>query len=237
MTFVLSALAVGFLIFIHELGHLLVARWVGLPVIRFSIGMGPVILRRDAWGLEWAVSAIPFGGYVLFDGESEAYQEAPAMPRILTSLAGPAANVVAGLILYVLAETLTSGGVALGAGMSRFVDAFTQVFTVLGLLMSGEVGISDLAGPVQMVSMGSSLAAEPGRFAAYMGFISVNLAVFNLLPIPALDGGQILITILQGVSGKTLSERAQTVIFGGSFVLLGGLLVWVVFKDVSSLLA
>ncbi len=54
----------SFAIFIHEFGHFLAARWRGLKVDAFSIGFGPVIWRKVFRGVEWRISAIPFGGYV-----------------------------------------------------------------------------------------------------------------------------------------------------------------------------
>ena len=54
----------SFAIFIHEFGHFLVARWRGLRVDAFSIGFGPVLWRKEFRGVEWRISAIPFGGYV-----------------------------------------------------------------------------------------------------------------------------------------------------------------------------
>ena len=55
MTVILTVLAIGALIVIHELGHLLVAKkWTGLPATQFSIGMGPVIWKKDAWGVSAA---------------------------------------------------------------------------------------------------------------------------------------------------------------------------------------
>ena len=232
MTVALAILAVGFLIFIHELGHLLMARSLGIPVVRFSIGMGPVIWRFQAWDVEWALSVVPFGGYVLFDAESEAYQASSPVARILTSLAGPAANVLAAIVLYIIAATLDFGALAVESGLDKTWAAVMETFKVVGMLATGEVGVKDLAGPVHMVSIGSSLAAEPHRFFSYLGFISINLAVLNLLPIPALDGGQILLTAGQSILGRPLPDRAYAVVVGGSYVLLFGLIAWVMVQDV-----
>ncbi len=64
-TLLAFAVALGSLIIFHELGHYWVARLCGVKVLRFSVGFGKVILRRtDRHGTEWAVSALPLGGYV-----------------------------------------------------------------------------------------------------------------------------------------------------------------------------
>ena len=54
----------SFAIFIHEFGHFVVAKWLGLRVERFSIGFGPALWKKTVGGVEYRVSAIPFGGYV-----------------------------------------------------------------------------------------------------------------------------------------------------------------------------
>src|ERR1700760_3751386 len=67
-------------VFFHELGHFLVARWAGVKVLTFSLGFGPELVGfNDRHGTRWKISAIPLGGYVKFFGdESEASTPAPA---------------------------------------------------------------------------------------------------------------------------------------------------------------
>jgi len=103
---------IGVLVFVHELGHYLAARWCGVRVLRFSIGFGPVLwqrrLGRDA--TEWAVSLVPLGGYVKMLDEREGTVPPDELPRAFNrqsvgrrSLivgAGPAANFLAALLLY-----------------------------------------------------------------------------------------------------------------------------------------
>ena len=81
----LAALGFGFVIFIHELGHFLFAKWAGVRVDRFSIGFGPVILRRQIGETEYALSLLPLGGYVKMLGQedtpTEVTGEAKTDPR------------------------------------------------------------------------------------------------------------------------------------------------------------
>ncbi len=65
----IAALGFAFVIFIHELGHFLFAKWAGVRVLRFSIGFGPVLLRRQHGETEYALSLLPLGGYVQMAGE------------------------------------------------------------------------------------------------------------------------------------------------------------------------
>src|SRR5499433_2282479 len=60
-------------VFFHELGHLLVARWAGVRVLTFSLGFGPELVGfNDRHGTRWKISAIPLGGYVKFFGDENA---------------------------------------------------------------------------------------------------------------------------------------------------------------------
>jgi len=113
MLLTLSAfiLALGLLVTFHELGHYWVARRAGVPIVRFSVGFGPVLLRRrDRHGTEWALSAIPLGGYVkMLDvappDADEATRRAvfnaqPLVRRAAVVAAGPAANLVLAALIY-----------------------------------------------------------------------------------------------------------------------------------------
>lgn len=104
--------ALGILVVVHELGHYLVARWCGVKVLRFAVGFGKVLWSRRAGAdrTEWAVCAIPFGGYVKMLDEREAPVEAAELPRAfnrqsvgkrtLIVLAGPVANLLLAIVLY-----------------------------------------------------------------------------------------------------------------------------------------
>ena len=100
MTAVLSFLvAIALLVFVHEWGHYIAARSVGVPVEKFSIGFGRVLLsRKDAKGCEWAVSAIPLGGFVKMD--DQAFETKALWARAWVVSAGPLANLVFAVLAY-----------------------------------------------------------------------------------------------------------------------------------------
>ena len=111
MGLLISLLVLSFLIFFHELGHFLFARLFGVKVERFSIGFGKVVLSKTVGGTEYALSAVPLGGYVKMKGQDDAdptkishdpdsYNMKPAWQRILILLGGPLFNFLLAFILY-----------------------------------------------------------------------------------------------------------------------------------------
>ena len=108
--------ALGVLVTFHELGHYWAARWCGVKVLRFSVGFGkPLWMRRDRHGTEWAIAAIPLGGYVRMLGEhdladrktevsaderEQSHDHKPVGQRMLISFAGPFANFVLCIALF-----------------------------------------------------------------------------------------------------------------------------------------
>jgi len=107
----ISLLVFSFLIFFHELGHFLAARFFGVHVEVFSIGFGKRILTRKIGATEWSLSMIPLGGYVRMKGQDDSdptkksydvdsYNSKTPLQRIIISLAGPLANFLLAFLLY-----------------------------------------------------------------------------------------------------------------------------------------
>lgn len=98
---------IGVSVFVHELGHYLAARAQGVRVKAFSVGFGPILLGRQAWGTEWRLSAIPLGGYADIEGllpeeRGRGYDALPFLGKLLVLLAGVVMNVLLawGLLAY-----------------------------------------------------------------------------------------------------------------------------------------
>ena len=117
-SFLLMIVGFGLVVFFHELGHFLVAKWVGIYVEEFAIGFGPKL-----WGFRWGetlyrLNALPLGGYVKMLGQSDfetkdaeesdprAYNNRPIWARLLTVSAGVAMNVVLAGLLFVVVFTV-----------------------------------------------------------------------------------------------------------------------------------
>ena len=109
----ISLLVFSFLIFFHELGHFLAARFFGVDVEVFSIGFGKRILTKKFGNTEWSFSAIPLGGYVRMKGQDDSdpskksydedsYNSKTPIERIIISLAGPFANFLLAFLLYLI---------------------------------------------------------------------------------------------------------------------------------------
>ena len=108
------AIALGILVFVHELGHFLVAKRVGVRVLRFSIGFGPILASRTSGETEYALSALPLGGYVKMLGEEDegepeavhdperAFHTQPIARRSAIVFAGPAMNFIFAFVAYAL---------------------------------------------------------------------------------------------------------------------------------------
>ncbi len=107
----LSILALGFLIFIHELGHYYAARWMGMKVDAFGIGFGKAIYSWTRDGVEWRLNWLPFGGYVKIAGMELSKDEDPdkvpggfysktPLQRIFVSFAGPFVNLAFALLVF-----------------------------------------------------------------------------------------------------------------------------------------
>ena len=106
-------LAIGILVLIHESGHFAVAKWMGVKVLRFSIGFGPTLISHR-WGrdqTEYVIAALPLGGYVKMLGEQggepvpaedskRAFDNLAPGKRFLIALAGPMANLLFAIVAY-----------------------------------------------------------------------------------------------------------------------------------------
>jgi regulator of sigma E protease len=113
-------------------------------------------------------------------------------------------------------------------------DNSLRIFATLRLLLSSGAGVSDLGGPIAIAQV-SVQAARGGveNLLALIALISINLAIFNLLPIPILDGGQIVLNVAETIKGSAFSTRTRERILRGGLLLIGLLFVTVMFNDIS----
>lgn len=347
-------------VLVHELAHYLAARSVGLPVRAFSVGMGPVLVRKQWRGTEWRISLLPLGGYVDLPGmgpkvgedgalshPNEGLAVKPLRHKLWVLVAGVVANYALGIVLLASAVVLAPGywemvsgtppvqqgsrivevvdgslaqrlGVRAGdrvlaigdvsdptpsqaVAAIRGADGLTLVLagsdgetrtlttpwppastpsgeppllgvqlsawsieaigfgralvqsTVFGVqlfpsLVSGFVrgfgaALSgspnqEVAGPVGMVTLvGQAAAVGVAPVLLLAALINFSLAVFNLLPIPGLDGGRMLLASVVAWRGRPFRPGQEEMIhfFGIATVLL--LIVLITVQELSGLFA
>jgi membrane-associated protease RseP (regulator of RpoE activity) len=353
---VLAAIGVlAILIFVHELGHFLAARLQGIYANKFSIGFGPVLLKYQGTQTEYALRALPLGGYVGFpddDPDSDILPDdpnllrnRPILDRAIVISAGVIANLLfAFLILTIqvgtvgtqrldfqpgamiadVATNLSSAAVSAGvkaqdvvlaidnrplaqgqAGVLELMESIqshpqqrldlliqrgaeqinlqvtpdlnpegkgqigvklspnAKVITeratnpitavvrgakeferVVGLTLKGlgqlvtnfDQTAAQVAGPIKIVEIGASIARSDlsGLF-QFAALISINLAVMNILPLPALDGGQLAFLVVEALRGKPLPLKVQETVMQTGLFLLLGLGIFLVIRDTANL--
>jgi regulator of sigma E protease len=362
MTSVLAFIVVlGVLIFVHELGHFIAAKAMGIAVPRFSIGLGPRVWGFKIGETDYVISALPLGGYVKMAGmgEEEALEQieggkvdmdVPPERRFDSKTVRARAVVIsAGIVMNLLFAILAYSGVAyfvawapliaeveegspaqaagvqpgdlilavdgreidlwlefanyvserpgkniellIGRGDQR-IELTTAVATVdttvqtlegkdttvvfgrigvllqsenprrayglgesfvvgagqaydmtrlvlgfLGQLVSGRASPRELGGPIMIGQYSGRFARMgPAALISFMAFLSLNLAILNLLPIPILDGGHLLFLVIEAVRGRAVSIEVRARLSQLGFVLILALMVWVITSDVLRLI-
>lgn len=128
-----------------------------------------------------------------------------------------------------MAEAIKTGSIAT-------VNGFGMIIMSITMLISGDASIKDIGGPIMIAQLAGEVA-RAGWIAllTFMALISCNLAFINILPIPGLDGGHILIIVIEGIIRRKLTVKTRMVIqqIGMAFLLL--LIVTVIVNDISRL--
>jgi regulator of sigma E protease len=349
MTVVYAAIAFGILIFFHELGHFLMAKAMGIRVLTFALGFGSKLLKFRWRGTEYAICAVPLGGYVKMMGEepdeevaaeemTHAFSAQPVAKRFLIVLAGPVFNLLLAVIIVwflywgdvpilstgiqnvikgspaaeagiepgdrvvaidgqevdrwqqVLEKVMNSEGAELEITVNRkgtlkhfslrpaprqvvsrygdkiklwqigitstgevsiehfgpgsaLVEAGNwtwskAVFTLqtLGRLIVGKESIKNIGSPL-LIGMEAGKQAEMGlsSYFSFIAFISVILAIMNLLPIPVLDGGHLFFFAVEAVIRRPVSSRVRGVAQYVGLALLICIMAWAIYRDLDRL--
>jgi regulator of sigma E protease len=359
---ILFIFVIGFLTFIHELGHFLAAKAIGAGVYEFSLGLGPKLLSKKYKETLYCIRAIPLGGFVkiLGDGDPSEYEKKgedlskseynlnnkSKIAQIFVMSAGVLMNILFAIFFYyiilsfngwksspvyvdlsginivgadvekILGYSVLEEGNAIKSGVPEYgvikeindvavSDKDTLVAQIEGakeVTLSvcddvgkecgkypiavdeeGKIGIflsygyilnySDnkiFAGPLYLANnlkiigrVFSSMlgtARETGDysplsntvsgpigifllidslktrgflvFLSLVADLSISLAIMNLLPIPALDGGRVFIVVLEGIFRKDFDERLKAIIINGSMIFLMILVVLIIVKDI-----
>ena len=237
---------IGFLVVIHEGGHFLVAKLCKVKVNEFSVGFGPKLLGKRKGETLYSLRAVPLGGYVMLEGEEKessdprAFNNISVWKRILIVAAGGVINIVLGLAIYFV--IVTGIGVVpndiddtilnrifyaaqntldfAGSIANNVKDLFTQGIKKEQLM--GPIGISTV------LSQTSGIV----DFLYIMALISLSLGVTNLLPFPPLDGGKIVIYLIEAIRRKRMSIELEANIQAAGFMLMILLSIYVAYNDI-----
>ena len=251
ISFIINAIKIifllGFLIFIHEGGHFLVAKLCKVKVNEFAIGFGKTIWQKQGKETKYAIRMIPLGGFVSMEGEVEnsdaegSFSKASVWKRMAIVVAGATVNILFGIIVYFI--LMSTVGI-------QFVDPARDTFLnriyygalgtwefILMLLESIKVLFTGGLSADQMVGIVgiSEVVATTAGFANYiylLAVISISLGITNLLPIPALDGGKILILLIEVIRRKPIKPETEATIQLLGFSILLALTIFVTYNDI-----
>ena len=148
MNILIAIIVLGVLVFVHELGHFLVAKWAGVYVEKFSIGFGPVLLRKKYGETEYVLSALPLGGYVKMYGEQN--EDEPGQETYDPAKEGRSFKDKSG---WHKAAIIFAG------------PLFNVIFAILilwGLYMTGIPSYSAIVGKVEQGSIAESAGLKAG---------------------------------------------------------------------------
>ncbi len=121
---------------------------------------------------------------------------------------------------------------AAGLGLQRTADTSKFVLVSMKKLVVGEISTKNLSGPIGIAKVaGDHARAGLVYFVEFLAILSVYLGVLNLLPIPVLDGGHILYSIVEAIKGSPLSERVQMFGYSLGLVILAGVMVMAFYND------
>ena len=251
ISFIINAIKIifllGFLILIHEGGHFLVAKLCKVKVKEFAIGFGKIILQRQGKETKYTLRLIPLGGFCSMEGEDEesdakgSFSKASVWKRMVIVVAGATVNILFGILVYFILVT-TVGIQFVDPAKDTFLNrvyygakgtgAFIlTIFESIKMLFTGGIATDQMVGIVGI----SEVVVQTSGIINYLNLlavISVSLGVTNLLPIPALDGGKIIILLIEIIRRKPMKIETEAKIQLIGFSILIALSLFVTYNDI-----
>lgn len=222
------------LVFVHELGHYVAARWAGMKPTDFFVGFGPTVWSETTRsGLRYGLKVIPAGGYVKIPGmgpreEVEAslepftYRAATRGRRLVVILAGIAVNLALAAALFAgYAATQEDAGAwqAASTGVGQTTEVATGTLAGLGNLVTGaqdyarsiadgQVPENRMVSPIGGAQLADGLLdSSPAKLVLLAAIFSASLALLNLLPLLPLDGGHAFLVVIEGIWSRLTGRR------------------------------
>lgn len=251
-SFIINALKIifllGFLILIHEGGHCIVAKLCKVKVKEFAIGFGKIIWQKQGKETKYTLRLIPLGGFCSMEGEDEesdaegSFSKASVWKRMAIVLAGAVVNILFGILVYFIlisavgiqfvdpAKDTIFNRIYHGGRLTG--DFILSIFESVKMLFTGGVSTDQMVGIVGI----SEVVVQTNGIINYLhllAVISVSLGVTNLLPIPALDGGKIMILLIEIIRRKPMKVETEAKIQLLGFSILMALFLIVTYNDIS----
>lgn len=237
----------GLLILIHETGHYAVARLCNIQVNEFSLGFGPKIWSKTKNETIYELRLIPLGGFVNLEGEQElsgerSFKNASVLKRIAILSAGALVNIIFGMVLFFIVIAIkyyiaidNNLILALKYGMVATIELFLTSVQGIISLFGGKLTLNDMTGPVGI----SSIVSQTNgiiEFLYIVSVISVSLGITNLLPIIPLDGGKIILVLIEAIRKKPFKDETEAKINSIGFALLLIFSIMVTCNDITRLI-
>jgi membrane-associated protease RseP (regulator of RpoE activity) len=233
MNYIIALLIVGFIILAHEAGHFIAAMVVKVPIKIFSIGFGPKIWAFRKGSTEYRISLIPLGGYVLPECEDEKeFFSLSVFQRTMMTLGGPVASFLLPVFCFALCNLLTAGFVPAAILLKPFSQLYTVTGKILSAIPAAFSSPGHLSGIVSIVAQGGQfISGSPVlKSLQFMAILSINLGVLNLIPIPALDGGKVMLYLLE--KAHPVFRRLHLPLAIAGWIVIVGLFVYVTVIDI-----
>lgn len=201
--YALSLLGISLVIGVHELGHFSFSKLFGVHVPTFSIGFGPPLASTSIGDTRFYLRVLPLGGYVTIAGydEDSSQQDVPEKSQFYTKPYYQKILIILGGIFF---------NIGFGLLMLLLFNAPSVFRSMRNRLREKGYLNRSFIGPIGIINIIAETASYGAPFYwTFLGALSLNLAFFNLLPIPFFDGGQIVSITIQAAKDETLSEGAK----------------------------
>jgi regulator of sigma E protease len=138
---------------------------------------------------------------------------------------------------FIFTDKINYGlGAAIQFTFTKFITIFKTMFEVIGNLITGNLGINNLSGPVGIYTIvGEEAQAGFENILYLIAFLSINIGFVNFIPFPAFDGGRLLFLIIEKIKGSRVNPKVENIIHGIGFVLLILLMIFITIQDISKL--
>lgn len=236
---------------IHEYGHYLACRVTDIRVNKFAVGFGrPLLSRTSKSGTEWSLRWMPLGGFI--EPNKEDMDAAHPITKAFVALAGPLANIFpfivfagfygkATAMLKFLSMIYVAGCIALFNVLTlplRWFAGFTGMSQVDNANTAAQKG-ADLIGPIGIATEATNATVVAGAgTAALVLFVSLSLGLglINLVPMPPLDGGRVVLAGVESVIGKSRIGRVERISSFVGAVFMAIILIVITTQDIGRLL-